>query len=307
MTKKVYSKTAFTIIIDKTCNADCSFCVWKQYNDCVTQDCSKDKRYFQRLEVVIEKVLAPLKLTACITGGEPSKSHRLPKVLKLLAKYGMQNVVFNTNGSGLLDIMDGAMVIEHLVDHKVSRINISQAHHDPAVNQNIMQFMSGCNAVNKPMLREIVQYASGQGIKVRMSCLLLRNGINSISKIREYLDFYQELGVRDVVFRELLDVRPEDVVDNIKNQYCDTHKVSVHSIWQDMEQSSDFKLLKKLRRHYYYVEVWKYKDMEIAMTDASLVELGQRYVDDPSVIYDLVFHANGKLAHSWTENKDILM
>lgn len=306
VSRMVYSKAAFTIIADKICNANCSFCAWMQCNKC-KRDQVSDAAYLNNLEEAIEKVLLPLSLAAYITGGEPSKSTRLLGILSLLNKYNIPKVVMTTNGSGLLDVMEKKLVIEHLAEHKVKQLNISRAHYDSESNQRIMQFISGADIMHADMMRKIAAYANANNIKMRLSCILLKNGINSIDEMIKYLDFYRKLGIKNVVFREILDIDPADIVNKIKDQYCLENKVSIDDIWKDMDGNNNFELLLSLRRYYYYVEVWKYRDMEIVTTDASLVELEAERRKNPNVVYDLIFHANGKLCSRWTENKDILL
>ena len=128
---KVYSNVNLSIFLDDYCNADCQFCVAQlrfenkgmMYKK---EKISSDEEYFRRLDYVLN-YLKPLNPSVSITGGEPSKSHRLPEVLRLINKYNYRKRTITTNGSGLLDNMDGETVIQHIIDNKFSHLNISKA------------------------------------------------------------------------------------------------------------------------------------------------------------------------------------
>ena len=83
--KQVYANCNLSIFVDDYCNADCKFCVAQLRYENMKQAYTKpriedDDEYFKRLDEVLTK-LEPLNLSVSITGGEPTKSTRLPKII----------------------------------------------------------------------------------------------------------------------------------------------------------------------------------------------------------------------------------
>ncbi len=137
--KKVYSNCNLSLFVDDYCNADCKFCVaqlrfenrGQLYKKCKIED---DKSYYDRLRYVLD-YLKPINPSISLTGGEPTKSHRLPEILRIIEQYGYRKRTFTTNGSGLLDMMEGKQVINHLIDNHFQHLNISKAHYNEDLNR----------------------------------------------------------------------------------------------------------------------------------------------------------------------------
>lgn len=108
--KRVYSNVNLSIFTDDYCNADCKFCVaqlrfenrGQLYKKCKIE---KDDEFFTRLDSVLTQV-GPINPSISITGGEPTKSRRLPEILRIINAHGCRKRTFTTNGSGLFDMME---------------------------------------------------------------------------------------------------------------------------------------------------------------------------------------------------------
>lgn len=307
--KKVYSNVNLSIFTDDYCNADCKFCVaqLRFENKGLMYKKRKiysDDEYFNRLEYVLN-YLKPINPSVSITGGEPTKSKRLPQILELINKYGYRKRTLTTNGSGLLDTMNGKAVIQHIIDNKFSHLNISKAHYDEAINTSIMCYENGY--CSNDMLRTIIAFSQANNLRPRMSCLLLKDGISTVDEMINYMNYYQSMGIDNVIFRELMDYDGNTMINKEKVDYCTRNKVKLNDIWATIDSDKRFTPIRNLLGYYYYVEVYKYQNIDMCSEGANLVKLYDEKEKHEDVVYEMVFHPNGNLNGSWVDNEDVLL
>lgn len=313
--KKVYSNVNFSIFTDDVCNADCDFCVaqlryenrQKMYSERAHNKLS-DEAYFDKLEAAMEHI-RPLNPTISLTGGEPTICSRLPRILELIEKYGFRKRTFTTNGSGLLKSLPGTdkPVIQLLIDAGFKHLNISKTHFNDDHNQSIMRFGGLAESCTNDMLREIVKVAQANDLRPRMSCVLLKSGIGTLDSMIEYMNFYQALGVDNIIFRELMDFNRSTMINESKVAFCDANKVPLKGIWAQIDQDPRFTPIRSLRGYYYYVEVYKYQSVDMVTEGANLVKLYDEKSKNPGIVYEMIFHPSGTLNGSWVETEDILL
>ena len=308
--KSVYENANLSIFVNESCNADCRFCVDQlrfegKGKTFIKERIADDEEYFTRLEEVLS-TLRPLNPSISITGGEPTKSHRLPRILKLVSKYNFRKRVITTNGSGLLDIVDGKRIIDHIVENGFHHMNISKTHYLENVNANIMKFSNNyfCNE----QMREVVKVALSGNVRPRLSCLLLKSGISSIEAMMRYLDYYGEMGVDNIIFRETMDY-DKSVMHNIpKLRFLEEQKIKLDDIWSEIDLLQHiFRPITQVLGYYYYCEVYKYKNIDVVMESADLSAIDPQKEKTPNTVFEMVFHLNGNRCGSWLEDEDILL
>lgn len=308
---RIYKNFNFSIFIDDYCNADCKFCVaqlrFQHRNEIYKkQRIESTKEYLNRLEKVLD-MLRPLNPSISITGGEPSLSPKLEGVLKLVDGFGFRKRTMTTNGSGLLkQRFGGASVLDLLLRYGWNHLNISRASIDDEVNRQIMRFAGDTAFCDIRELREVLLYLEGTDLKHRLSCLLLKECVSSVEDIKNYVDFYEEIGANNFIFRELMDYSRQ-AINTEKIAYCDENKVKLNDIWSDFEQFPEFKPYLNLLGYYYYVEIYKYRNSVVASESADLNQQYKEKSKNPHVIYEMVFHPNGNLNASWVDKEEILM
>lgn len=307
--KRVYSNVNLSIFTDEYCNANCKFCVaqlryenkgmmYKKGKIC------SDDEYFKRLEWVLD-YLRPLNPSISITGGEPTKSPRLIPILKLIEKYGYRKRTLTTNGSGLFDVVNGKTIIQHIVDNHFQHLNISKAHYNDDINQKIMQFENGyCSNQD---IEKIAIFSRANNLRPRMSCLLLKDGISTKEMVIDYLNFYQKLGIDNVIFRETMDYDTSKMLNKEKMAYLSENKVKLNDIWKEIDSDKRFTPIRQLLGYYYYVEVYKYLNIDMVSESANLVKLYQQKEAAPDTVFEMIFHPNGNLNGSWEDDEDILL
>lgn len=307
--KKVYSNVNLSIFTDDYCNANCRFCVAQLRYENKGMMYRKghivsDEEYFRRLEYVLD-YLRPLNPSVSITGGEPTKSRRLIPILRLIDKYGYRKRTLTTNGSGLFDVVDGKYIIQHITENHFQHLNISKAHYDESINKKIMQYEKGyCSNED---IEKIAAYAKVNGLRPRMSCLLLKEGIKDKDDIIRYLNFYQNLGIDNVIFRESMDYDESRMLNAEKMAYLKENKVRLNDVWKTIDDDERFTPVRQLLGYYYYVEVYKYQNVDMVSESANLVKLYQQKDKAKDTVFEMIFHPNGNLNGSWEDEEDILL
>lgn len=307
--RRVYSNVNLSIFTDDYCNANCKFCVaqLRFENKGKMHKKSKiasDDEYLSRLDDILNR-LRPLNPSISITGGEPTKSRRLVPILRLIEKYGYRKRTLTTNGSGLFDIVEGKSILQHITDNHFQHLNISKAHFDEEINKHIMQYENGyCS--NDDIAR-IAIFAKANNLRPRMSCLLLKEGINDMNGIIRYLDYYNSLYIDNVIFRETMDYDEQAMKNHDKMAYLKNNKVYLNDIWKCIDKDNRFTPIKQLLGYYYYVEVYKYQGIDMVSESANLVKLYEQKQIANDVVFEMIFHPNGNLNGSWVDNEDILL
>ena len=307
--KKVYKNFNFSIFIDDYCNADCKFCVaqlrYQHKNEIYQKEHIKDKdEYLRRLEEVL-KLIRPLNPSISITGGEPTLSPIIVDVLRLVDKYGFRKRTITTNGSALLKTVDNDLIINHLINNNWDHLNISRASHIDSLNREIMRYNDKDSYCTVEMMKDILDITNHSSLNHRLSCLLLKESVNSVEKMKEYVDYYASLGANNFIFRELMDY-DKTAVNTEKMTYCDENKIKLYDIWHDFEKFPEFKPYLNVLGYYYYVEIYKYNDITIASESADLNLQDRQKQRDEDIVYEMVFHNNGNLCAGWLDDMEIL-
>jgi molybdenum cofactor biosynthesis enzyme MoaA len=299
---RIYANANLSIYSAQRCNARCTFCVEElrpaSRGGALSRQKaieSSDAAWFDRLEDVLEQ-LAPLSPSVSITGGEASKDPRLPRLLALLAARRAQKRVLTTNGSGLLDLRDGRRVIDWIALHGLEHLNLSIAHPSAALNARLMRFP---DSPSTDALQTIVRVAHAAGVRVRLSCVLLRDGIRDVAGMRSYLDFAASLDIDNVIFRQLMRTDPSTHAKNQVVRYSDQNRVVLEPLLDELSTAADFAFVKQVVGYYYYVEVWRRDDVDVVFEEADLAQLERIKRRDPGTIHELVFHPNAALAATW--------
>lgn len=299
---RVYSNANLSIYSAQTCNAKCTFCVEELRPASRGVELVAQKRiqrnddiYFAALESTLAE-LQPLNPSVSVTGGEASKDARLPRILSTLARQWARKLTLTTNGSGLLDHREGKAVIDWCIASRLRHLNISRANPDYHENARIMRLSEG---LTDSQLRRVLKSAADGSIRTRLSCVLLDESVNDLESIIEYLDYARSLGVDNVIFRQLMKTDAESHLTNRVVEYCDAQRVQLEPILDEISAHPDFCFQRQIVGYYYYVEVWKYAEVDVVFEEADLARLERMKKLDPDTIHELIFHPNGRLASTW--------
>jgi molybdenum cofactor biosynthesis enzyme MoaA len=299
---RVYANANLSVYSGQACNARCPFCVEElrpasrggalEFQKTVEHD---DAVYFSRLEETL-RALRPLDPSVSVTGGEPSIDPRLPAFLRILQNHQARKRTITTNATGLLDVREGKLIIDWITATGVRHLNISRAHPDQEENARLMRLPNG---LRLDQLRGVVQRARWGGTRVRLSCVLVRGAIDDLSGILHYLDFAGELGVDNVIFRQLMKTDPATHADNFVVKFSDGHRVALEALLDAISGDRRFLFQRQIVGYYYYVEVWRYGGIDVVFEEADLAHLEAMKRQEPEIIHELVFHPNATLASTW--------
>ncbi len=307
--KRVYKNLNFSIFIDDRCNADCKFCVaqlrYHHRNELYQKDRIADPdSYLARLDEVL-RIVRPLDPSVSLTGGEPTLSPLLTEVLKLVDHYGFRKRTITTNGSGLLRVQDNDTILGNLIRYRWDHLNISRVSPDDRINRAIMRFSEDSAYCDMAMLREILAICGKSSLKHRMSCLLLKECVHDAAGIKSYADILSEVGADNFIFRELMDY-DRLAVNTEKTEYCRENKVKLYDIWQQFRDYPEFVPYLNLLGYYYYVEIYKYRNMTVASETADMNIQNLEKAAHPDIVYEMIFHTSGHLTGSWVEKEEML-
>lgn len=299
---RIYTNANLSVYSAQTCNARCTFCVEElrpasrgaslALQKKIERD---DEVYFSALQSTLTE-LRSLNPSVSVTGGEASKDPRLPAILRTLAAHNARKRTLTTNGSGLLDLRQGKTVIDWITDTGLQHLNISRAHPDYDRNSQLMRFDEG---LSDHALRSVVRTANTAGVRVRLSCVLLKESVNDLAALLDYLDYASGLGIDNVIFRQLMKTDPQTHARNRVVEYCDDQRVLLEPILDTISANGMFSFQRQIVGYYYYVEVWRYKNIDVVFEEADLARLEQVKRADPNTVHELVFHPNGQLASTW--------
>jgi molybdenum cofactor biosynthesis enzyme MoaA len=186
--------------ITDACNGHCAFCIEKG-GRCVEQ--------IVPIEDLIKQANTKKYDNILILGGEPLLSLNLVQFLKETKgpKY------LTTNGS-LLTVQKAKEIGPYLLG-----INISIHHFDLEINKQITGI-----ALDKQLLISIIQALRNMDTRTRINCNLIKEGIDSLEKVKQMISFAKEIGADSIRFAEL---------QNCPDQYIDAR-----SIWKDLPQDA---------------------------------------------------------------------
>ena len=296
----VYANANLSIYSGRRCNGACPFCVEELRPAARGRTLAEqrqvepdDRRYFAALEEVLGEV-RPLDPSVSITGGEPSLDPRLPRILRTLHAHGARKRTITTNGSGLLDVREGRAIVDWLAATSIRHLNLSRAHPDGARNAALMQLPDGLDARD---LRTAVTRARRAGMRVRLSCILIDEGVHDLDGMHAYLDFARTLGIDNVVFRQLMGFDPCAVHATPQVMYARQHHVALEPLLDQISADPSFSFVRQVLGYYYYVEVWQHRGVDVVFEEADLAQLEAR--KRPGLVHELVFHPDGTLASAW--------
>ena len=309
----VYKNANLSIHTGKDCNADCQFCVAqvRYATDGLVYEkpsIADNGSYLKALEKAM-KAAGQANPSCSITGGEPSVHPWIGSLVDTLESAGARKRTMTTNGSGLLLPLGegGPALVDRLGSYGLEHLNISRAHHDQQANSRIMRLPR--NVMNDDILAESIARAKSHGIRPRLSCALLREGVCDVDGMLRYVDWAYGMGADNIIFRELM--TSSERASGPRVEYCDSQRVGLSEIWDEMDRRGIGKVTHSLVGYYYYVEVRQIGASNVAGEAADLRMIAparerfEKRLGRP-VAFEMVFHPNGNLCAGWREHENVM-
>lgn len=236
----LYKPCNVNIFVTEICNNNCSFCINKMTNKCMKMQSMTDNEYFYGVETLL-KNLNNNDFEITITGGEPTLNmKKFVETIHLCNYYHFKCRTVSTTGKNLLNIFNGKHICQYMIEENfIHNINISRMHYNENKNAEVFQ---GINITNDE-IEKLSTFFKLNDAEMRISCNLLNKYIDNFPKMLEFVDFYKNIGVDTIMFRELVG--------------CNNIKLN-SLIFNNLQE---FKYLKTLHGLVYDVDVYEYKDM----------------------------------------------
>ena len=170
MAMKIDKGLNLYIDISAACNASCPFCI------APTVERRDGAGFWEGLSFGLD-FTQKHGGSIQITGGEPSLSRRLSRVLVEVGVRTFHRKVLNSNGCGLSKEM-----MVQAVGAGITHVNLSRHHYNETKNDEVMQIKPNRLATNV-RFEESVNLVQSCGIPVRLNCNLLSGYIDSISEV----------------------------------------------------------------------------------------------------------------------------
>ena len=199
--KRLYKNFNFSIFVDDVCNADCPFCVahvrYTHKNMIYQKPRIKDNdEYLKRLEEILEYI-RQFNPSVSLTGGEPTLSPLIIKIIELIDKYKFRKRTITTNGTNLLTTINNSTVLDKLIECDFDYINISRAYHEHIKNNEIMKFSKSLEHAKYiksedsyfVFINKVINNSKAK-LKPRLSCLLTKEGVKDVKTMKKYLKLH---------------------------------------------------------------------------------------------------------------------
>ncbi|MFT5684374.1 MAG: MoaA/NifB/PqqE/SkfB family radical SAM enzyme [Myxococcota bacterium] len=286
------------------CNAHCAFCSEELLRKDGTRLTAKTtitdlNRYFAGLHRAWSE-LAGFEMGLSLSGLEATSSP--PWMLRLLDLVGEHTALFPekvlySNGTGL---STHPPLIARLQAVGFDRVELSRCHLDEDVNQRIMRFNRGEPIWKRSAFDDLIA-ALHDRVTVKLSCILTSAGVSTVSDIEDYIDQAADLGVTQIVFRELSQLG-DAYFDNRFSSWIAENRVDVRTLMAQIQPEADelrpgWEFLGATSGYYYYNEVYRRRGVTVRLEVSSYI--AHHNAHQTGVLQKLVFHSTGDLCGDW--------
>ena len=224
---KMYHPCNLNLFITNICHNKCGFCI----NNNFTNTDIDDETYFNTLTLALEN-LKEKDIEITITGGEPTlNKKRFVETIKLCNDNNFKCRTVSTTGLMLNEEYKGVSLAKHLIDNNfIHNINISRMAIDQEANDKIFK---NKNITNLD-IEKLAYFFKLNNAEMRISCNLMKESINNLEKMLEFISFYKNIGVDTIMFRELVgqdEIKLKDILDFKDFTYIET----LHGVFYDVD------------------------------------------------------------------------
>ena len=291
----------FSVVVGgNACQATCPYCVSKMtgYSTCSGKIEDINERNFHKA-CQFAKMSGVSTVLLTVKGEPLLYPDHIAKYLHLLKKYEFPFIELQTNGIELLK--HSSSYLKRLYDLGLTIVSLSCAHWANPKNQEIFGKKYKC-------LQEYILLLHRNNFSVRVSCVMLKNMIGDIARVKEFARICQSWGV------EQFTVRPvsNDVKIDDHDIFQDTDKYKVYNWIKDRE--IDYKKRQEIEDFFNYeknttlllelahgAKVYDYNGQNISLNTCLTSS------SDPNDIRQLIYYPNGRLCYSWTHKGAIII
>lgn len=287
----------FSIVVGgKKCNATCPYCVSKMTGQ---EDCTEEIN-FRNFHKACQFAKQSGVSTVLLTGkGEPTLYPALITIyLKILDSYDFPFIELQTNGIRLANITD--KMYKDWYKLGLTTVSLSCVHWDNKKNREIFGKKYGG-------LNTYVRLLHENRFSVRVSCVMLRDYIKDVARVKEFANTCKRWNVEQFTIRHVSNdvktIRPvsNGIKDELSTDYAEKYKIwnwiedhkidRLHRDEIDMFFRDNATLLLNL---VHGAKVYDYEGQNISINNCLT------HSPDPDNIRQLIFFPDGHLRFSWS-------
>ncbi|MFK8001274.1 MAG: hypothetical protein AB8H86_16890 [Polyangiales bacterium] len=210
----------------------------------------------------------------------------------------IRDVVLYSNGAGLARSTTGARLVPRLAE--VTRVELSRHSNLQSRNDAIMRFRPEVSVAKQAAFEEVVRDAHAFA-HVRLVCVVQHGGVDDARTLMSYLRWAANLGVKDVVFRELSRLG-DTYRANRTLRLVEERRVGIEGLFEGVHQ--ELELHHVVDGYYYWNVACAFEDMRVTFEVADYIQMKKEHASD--VVQKLVFHADGTLGADWDPDREVL-
>jgi molybdenum cofactor biosynthesis enzyme MoaA len=296
MKKQQYTFQNLYIITTYECNCNCDFCLFK-YNK---SECNENK-ILEKLQYIFQQTKIKNSLYIKITGGEPFlKPKLLKKIIALSDNEKVYKIGIGTNGT---------IVIPKFINDTKKRIEIffSRHHYNDNINKKNFNINKNISITN------ITKNIKSSLIRLHFNCNLIKNDIDSIHKILNFIDYGIENKISSITFRELNDLETDDSMNYDKfvydyQTYYKNNLIKISNIKKIFLKLNEFSYSRH-NGNFYDTNHWFYYNKNNNQISIKLRQISEKrlieYNKKNSGLDEWTIFPNGSLSLCWDKSKTI--
>ena len=288
---KVDNNINLYIDLCRKCSGNCKFCIAKLKKDYIKK-IKKPQEFLDKLDNALSK-LKQIDPSVMIVGGEPTVDReKLLGTMDLIKKHNLRKTILVSNGSHLeeyLDYINEKNVFEH--------INISRHHYDDKINERVF---NSKRIPNTEKLRSIINKINNKNI-IRFNTMIVKDGLNSYDDVIKFIDYSNNLGVKNISFSELSELEGVDYYSKEVEDYTKENIILIDDIIDEVYTNKDFELFKKVEGPYYLALIYTYKPYNtiVVFKKTDMKKMNDFELQNKDIIAELVFNTDASISGSW--------
>lgn len=288
----------FYIVTSFKCPARCQFCLFVRTAGAVP-DCS-DETMADRVRAVL-RAFPGVNFSISITGGEPLLvESRVRAILDAIQAETTPDRV-RWIGFGTSGIKIPVYLNEYPKFH--FDVHLSRHHYERDAQEAVFGLRN---------IRTAAEFRRSLDahVNIRLTCNLIRGGVDSVPEIRRYLEWAAGTGITAVTFRELNKIAgdarmyPQQYIQDYVTYYGD-RIVPLETLLRDVERDAAFAFVSQDVRPFIYHERWAYRGVDVTfrrVDEEQLVNYNASFND----IDEIVLHPDGLVTGCWDRSNKIL-
>lgn len=243
--------TSIEVIPSYDCNGACGYCIANMHSP---SGKSLDDEALSSLthRTIGEYKKNELDFDMRITGGEPFfHPERLKKLLETIAKNKVSFYRVNTNGS-LLGRAGNLDMIRPFAENEPFVLDISRHHHDDALNNDSF-------GRKVPVAEDLAELNHKLRQKIMLRSILMKGYLDSLDKIKEFMEHFRSLGFNIFSFKNLVEFNPKSKPRGQEHQFVQANNVDFLGIVNNASRDNDFKFQNQILENDTVRELYDYK------------------------------------------------